>query len=144
MLGDLSEMGYGVSLVSSWKYGYAVEGNVMRSVLMWSFMTLVTAEQLAVCRFYGHRLLRTLRPTEESTSSRSPSCLTPVTCRMATPTIRPWLSLTLFIVSHVSALDPAFKGMTSTQSELMFRPTPHRSLPSWWKGFRHAASFSRP
>lgn len=30
MFGDLSEAGYGVSIVSDHKYGYAVEGNVMR------------------------------------------------------------------------------------------------------------------
>jgi alpha-mannosidase len=32
MLGDLSESGYGVSLVSRYKYGYAAEGNVLRLV----------------------------------------------------------------------------------------------------------------
>lgn len=30
MIADLSEAGYGVSLVSEFKYGYAVESNVMR------------------------------------------------------------------------------------------------------------------
>lgn len=30
MLGDLSETGYGVAIVSDHKYGYAVEGNCMR------------------------------------------------------------------------------------------------------------------
>ena len=32
MIADLSEAGYGVSLVSEVKYGYAVEGNCMRCV----------------------------------------------------------------------------------------------------------------
>jgi len=32
MIADLSEAGYGVSLVSEVKYGYAVEGNTMRFV----------------------------------------------------------------------------------------------------------------
>lgn len=41
MLGDLSEAGYGVSLVSRTKYGYAVEGNVMRSVDMCEQMSRV-------------------------------------------------------------------------------------------------------
>lgn len=34
MFGDLSEAGYGISLVSRTKYGYAVEGNVMRQVVV--------------------------------------------------------------------------------------------------------------
>ncbi|RSH89663.1 Glycoside hydrolase, 38 vacuolar alpha mannosidase [Saitozyma podzolica] len=34
MFGDLSEAGYGVSIVSDHKYGYAVEGNVMRLSLL--------------------------------------------------------------------------------------------------------------
>lgn len=30
VLADLSEAGYGVTIASEFKYGYAVEGNVMR------------------------------------------------------------------------------------------------------------------
>lgn len=32
MIADLSEVGYGVALVSDYKYGYAVENNTMRYV----------------------------------------------------------------------------------------------------------------
>jgi alpha-mannosidase len=32
MIADLSDVGYGISLVSDYKYGYAVENNTMRYV----------------------------------------------------------------------------------------------------------------
>jgi alpha-mannosidase len=42
MLADLSEIGYGVTLASDYKYGYAVENNTMRCVQEATKETLMT------------------------------------------------------------------------------------------------------
>jgi alpha-mannosidase len=51
MLGDLSEAGYGISLSSSHKYGYAIEGNVMRYVQL-----MLSLESYQTLKHYSYRM----------------------------------------------------------------------------------------
>lgn len=69
VLGDLSETGYGVTLVSRTKYGYAVEGNVMRCVTSLPLVLLTAGSR----SFVRQRPL-TQRQTRAITSSTLPSC----------------------------------------------------------------------